>query len=44
MTREGFKSAGLQALLSVAERIDEIWPLLAAPGTFRADAIWQDRP
>jgi uncharacterized protein (TIGR00730 family) len=41
MTRERFKSAGLQAVLSVAARVEEIWPLLGAPGTFEADAIWK---
>ena len=42
MTRERFKSPGLQALLSVAASVGEVWPLLAAPGTFEADALWRD--
>jgi hypothetical protein len=23
--------------------VDEIWPLLGAPGTFEADAIWREK-
>jgi uncharacterized protein (TIGR00730 family) len=42
MTRERFKSAGLQALFSVAATPDEIWPLLDNPGLFEADPIWRD--
>jgi uncharacterized protein (TIGR00730 family) len=44
MTRERFKSPGLQALFSVAGRVEEVWPLLDAPGLFEADAIWQEKP
>lgn len=42
MTRERFKSAGMQAILSVARTVEEIWPLLGAPATFKADAIWRE--
>src|SRR5271165_4373005 len=42
MTRERFKSPGLKAILSVAAQVDEIWPLLGAPPTFQADAIWRN--
>jgi uncharacterized protein (TIGR00730 family) len=44
MTRERFKSPGLQALFSVAVRVEEVWPLLDKPGPFEADAIWRERP
>jgi cytokinin riboside 5'-monophosphate phosphoribohydrolase len=44
MTRERFKSPGLQALFSVASSPDEIWPLLDKPGEFEADAIWRSGP
>jgi uncharacterized protein (TIGR00730 family) len=44
MTRERFKSPGLQALFSVAGRVEEVWPRLDAPGLFEADAIWQEKP
>ncbi len=44
MTRERFKSAGLQALLSVAARVEDVWPLLDGPGTFEADPIWREKP
>jgi hypothetical protein len=44
MTRERFKSAGLQALFSVAASPDEIWPLLDNPRRFEADAIWRGAP
>jgi uncharacterized protein (TIGR00730 family) len=44
MTRERFKSPGLQALFSVAGRVEDVWPLLDAPGSFEADAIWQKVP
>jgi len=43
MTRERFKSPGLQTLYSVAASIAEIWPLLVAPGLFEVDAVWKDR-
>jgi uncharacterized protein (TIGR00730 family) len=42
MTREGFKSDGLQALFGVAGAIADIWPLLAMPGSFEADPIWRE--
>jgi uncharacterized protein (TIGR00730 family) len=41
MTRERFKSAGLGDVVAVASAVEEIWPLLGAPGTFQADAIWR---
>jgi len=44
MTRERFKSQGMKTVLSVANQVDEIWPLLGAPETFRADPIWQEKP
>jgi uncharacterized protein (TIGR00730 family) len=44
MTRERFKSPGLQALFSVAGRVEDVWALLEAPGPFKADAIWQEGP
>jgi uncharacterized protein (TIGR00730 family) len=44
MTRERFKSPGLQALFSVAATPDAIWPLLANPGAFEADPFWKDTP
>jgi hypothetical protein len=40
MTRERFKSPGLQDLFSVARETDEIWPLLERPSLFQADPIW----
>ncbi len=43
MTEEKFKSPGLHKLAAVADTLDEIWPLLDAPHTFEADAIWQNR-
>ncbi|HTU00756.1 MAG TPA: TIGR00730 family Rossman fold protein [Candidatus Sulfotelmatobacter sp.] len=44
MTRERFKSSGLQELFSVAGRVEDVWALLDAPGPFEADAIWQEGP
>jgi cytokinin riboside 5'-monophosphate phosphoribohydrolase len=44
MTRERFKSPGLQSLFSVAESPEGIWPLLDNPGRFEADAIWRNGP
>jgi uncharacterized protein (TIGR00730 family) len=41
MTRERFKSEGLSKVVAVATRVEEIWPLLGAPGSFQADAIWR---
>ena len=41
MTSERFKSPGMKDLYSVAGDVAEIWPLLGAPGTFQADAIWK---
>jgi cytokinin riboside 5'-monophosphate phosphoribohydrolase len=43
MTRERFKSDGMKTVLSVAGTVGDIWPLLGAPGTFQADAIWQEK-
>ncbi len=40
MASERFKSAGMRDLISVAGEEGEIWPLLEAPGSFEADAIW----
>jgi len=42
MTRERFKSEGLQALFGVADEIGDIWPLLARPGKFEVDPIWRE--
>jgi uncharacterized protein (TIGR00730 family) len=44
MTRERFKSSGLQELFSVAGRVEDVWALLDAPEPFEADAIWQEGP
>jgi uncharacterized protein (TIGR00730 family) len=44
MTRERFKSPGLQALFSVAGRVEDVWALLEAPARFEADAIWKEEP
>ena len=41
MTRERFKSPGLQNLLSVAATLDEVWPMLDGAKSFQVDAIWQ---
>jgi cytokinin riboside 5'-monophosphate phosphoribohydrolase len=41
MTHERFKSPGLKAIVSIAAQVEEIWPLLGAPATFQADAIWR---
>ena len=43
MTEEKFKSPGLHKLLAVAATVEDVWPLLEAPHTFEADAIWQNR-
>jgi uncharacterized protein (TIGR00730 family) len=43
MTQERFKSQGMRNVLSVATRVDEIWPLLGEEGKFQADAIWQEK-
>ena len=43
MTREKFKSPGLQKLFSVAATLDEVWPLVDGPQAFEADAIWQEK-
>lgn len=43
MTRERFKSPGLQSLYSVAESVAQIWPLLEAPCAFEADEVWTRR-
>jgi cytokinin riboside 5'-monophosphate phosphoribohydrolase len=42
MTRERFKSEGLQALFGVADSVGAIWPLLDKPGAFEADPIWKE--
>jgi hypothetical protein len=42
MTRERFKSPGLQALYSVAADVEAVWPLLEEPGPFEADPIWRE--
>ncbi len=42
MTRERFKSEGLQALFGVASSVADIWPLLDEPGSFEADPIWKE--
>ena len=44
MTAERFKSRGLSDIYSVANAEGEIWPLLEAPVSFEADAIWKPRP
>ncbi|HMD62049.1 MAG TPA: TIGR00730 family Rossman fold protein [Opitutaceae bacterium] len=44
MTRERFKSDGMHALFSVAERVADVWALLDAQEPFRADAIWREGP
>jgi len=41
MTRERFKSVGLQALFQVANTVEEIWPHLNDASRFEADAIWR---
>jgi len=41
MTRERFKPPGLHAVLPVAARVGEIWPLLEAPGALEAEAGWR---
>lgn len=43
MTAERFKSPGMKDLYSVASDVAEIWPLLEAPSTFQADAIWKQQ-
>jgi uncharacterized protein (TIGR00730 family) len=42
MTRERFKSEGLQALFGVAASVGDIWPLLDKPGAFEVDPIWRE--
>jgi uncharacterized protein (TIGR00730 family) len=42
MTRERFKTEGLQNLFGVADGIGDIWPLLRDPGPFEADPIWRE--
>lgn len=44
MIAEKFKSAGFSSLFGVASMIDAIWPLLAAPASFEADALWREDP
>ena len=41
MTREHFKSPGLHQLFAVAATVDDVWPLLADPKPFTADALWR---
>lgn len=40
MVTEKFKSPGLAELLAVASTIENVWPLLHRPNTYRADALW----
>jgi len=42
MTRERFKSPGLHQLFAVAATVDDVWPHLAAPPPFTADALWRE--
>jgi len=44
MTRERFKSPGLQSLFSVADTVPQIWSLLESPSRFEVDAIWRNEP
>lgn len=41
MTRERFKSPGMQSLYAVASEEAQIWPLLTGPSRFEVDAIWR---
>jgi len=41
MTRERFKSDGLHRLFAVAATVDDVWPQLADPKPFTADALWR---
>jgi len=44
MVRENFKTAGAGALFSVANTVDEIWPLVAKAPEFEVDGIWKIHP
>lgn len=44
MVQERFKSAGFRNLFSVADKVEEVWPLLQAPNRFEADALWKTTP
>ena len=41
MTRERFKSDSLHDLFSVAQSVDEVWPLLENPKPFETDPLWR---
>jgi cytokinin riboside 5'-monophosphate phosphoribohydrolase len=41
MTRERFKSPGMQSLYAVASSEPQIWSLLKGPSRFEVDAIWR---
>jgi uncharacterized protein (TIGR00730 family) len=41
MVEERFKSPGLSDLITVADTVDDIWPLLEAPRPFTADELWR---
>ena len=43
MTHEGFKSANLLDLFTVAGTSDEVWQHLQNPKPFTADALWRER-
>jgi uncharacterized protein (TIGR00730 family) len=42
MTRERFKSPGLQRLLAVVTELPELWPLLEQPAAFEPDPVWRE--
>ena len=42
MTRERFKSPGLQELFAVVGAVDEVWVQLRAPKPFTADELWRE--
>lgn len=44
MTRERFKTTGMDGLYSVAGTIGEIWAHLEEPARYEADALWQRPP
>jgi predicted Rossmann-fold nucleotide-binding protein len=41
MVEERFKSPGLSDLITVADTVDDIWPLLETPRPFTADELWR---
>lgn len=41
MVVEKFKSDGMRNLFGVANTVEEVWPLLAAPDRFEVDALWR---